>query len=389
MKKNKIYIILFVIILILFVLGELLIPKEVDWSLSFSEDDKIPFGCYILHKEYKEIVEKENFENNNLSLYEFFDINHPLNSNFIFIDYSFQLSDIELDKILKYTKIGNDVFIAAANFSKNIQDSLSFNTKFDYFVEDSIYLKFSNRKINENHYIYKKAFDNNSFSKIDTLNTYVLGKNNSDKINFIKIKYGKGNFFINLEPLAFTNYNILKNNNYEYTFSALSYLKNKKTFWDEYYKPNKIVNSSPFVILLKNKSLKKAYYLALFGLFLYLLFMGKRQQRIIPVIQPLPNTSLEFTEIIARLYLHKKNHKDIALKRFKYLLEFLRTKFSLNISEVKTPEFVLIANRTNIKQDDLRKVFSIKDYIEKADSISEQMLFNFNSLIENIYKQIK
>lgn len=369
----------------MFVIGELLSPKEIDWSLSFSKDDKIPYGCYILQKELKNVNTNDSLISNNQTLYEFFEKTHPLNSNFIFVTYSISLSDVDIDKILKYARIGNNVFISASEFSQNIMDSLEFETGFDFSNPDSIYLKLANPVFKNKKYYYKESFDNNYFSSFDTINTTILGKNNSEKVNFVKIKYGKGNFFINLEPLAFTNINLLTEQNYGYAFNSLSYLSQGTTYWDEYYKPQNYSNETPISVILKNKSLKAAYYLALAGLFLYLIFMGKRRQRIIPVIVPLANTSLEFTEIISHLYLHSRNHKDIALKRYKYLLEFLRSKYNLKINETTSFDIELVSQKTGTGKEFLKKLSDTKNSINSYEKISEEMLFNFNQLIDEFY----
>jgi len=372
-----------------FIVAEYFAPEEINWDMSFSKNDKIPFGSYILFHILQKQFSDDYFIVNDKSLYEFFEINQPLNTNFIFCTYSFLISETELDKILKYVKIGNNVFLSASEFSQNITDSLKFKTSYNFYSEDSIYLKLVNPSLYSGNYMYKKAFEDNFFYEFDTLNTMVLGKNNSDEVNFIKVKYGNGNFFINIEPLAFTNYNLLVDKNYEYSFKALSYLDLQKTYWDEFYKPGNVVNSSPLVIIFKSRSFKTGYYLALISLMLYFIFMGKRKQRVIPIINPLANTSLEFTEIIARLYLHKKNHKDIALKRFKYFLEFLRAKYGLKVNEQIVIDAKLIANKTGTEINIVEKIFSMKIMLDNETSISEDFLYQFNKAIEDFYSGCK
>jgi hypothetical protein len=387
LKNNKTYIYIFIITIIIFIVGELLSPKEIDWKLSYSKNDKIPYGCYILQEQLEQLLDKDSLITNNLSLYEFFNINRPIKTNFIFINSTFSVSDLELDKILKYAKIGNDVFIGAGAFSQNICDSLKFEVNYSFSMRDSLYLYFTNPLLNNKYYLYKKAFENNCFISFDTLNSSILGINDSEELNFLKIKYGNGNFYINLESLAFTNYNILIDNNYEYTFKSLSYLEKRKTYWDEYYKPGNSVNSSPLNVILKSKSFKAGYFIALAGLILYLLFMGKRNQRIIPIITPLANTSLEFTEIIARLYLHRRNHKDIALKKYKYFLEFLRNKFNIKINDNSEIDVFYISLKTNVDKETLEQLFELENYIYKAHSINEDLLYKFNLIIEDFYRK--
>jgi len=371
------------------VAAEYFSPDEIDWTLSFSKKDKIPYGSHILYNLLENDCNIDTLITNNISLYEFFEVERPLKTNFIFLNYNFTISDIELDKILKYVKIGNDVFLSASDFSQNIKDSLKFNNSYFYYLPDSIILNFVNPIFDKSLYTYSKAFDNNLFNSFDTLNTTILGKNDADSVNFIKVKYGNGFFYLNLEPLAFTNYNLLYKKNYEYAFKSLSYLKNQKTYWDEFFKPANVTNSTPLQVIFKSKSLKTGYFLTLIGLAIYLIYIGKRQQRIIPIINPLKNTSLEFNEIIARLYLHRRNHKDIALKRFRYLLEFLRSKYGLKINEISDFEINTVIEKTGVDKETTDKLFDLKKTIDLEKTITEDTLFQFNMCIENFYKKCK
>ena len=56
---------------------------------------------------------------------------------------------------------------------------------------------------------------------------------------------------------------------------------------------------------------------------------GKRKQRIIPVITPLKNTSLEFVETIGRLYYQKGTRSGIAHKKIIFFLDFIRTRYNI------------------------------------------------------------
>jgi len=389
LKKNKTYIIFLIVAIVIYVLAEYYKPKELDWTMSFSKEDKIPFGTYILYNLLDDELQVGNLQENKISIYDFFEENNPINTNFIFINYNFEITDIELYRILNYAKTGNAVFISAAIFSKNIKDSLNFSTYFKFSEYDSLTLFLQNPIFENKNYYYNKAFEQNYIAEFDTINTIVLGKDNSDLVNFIKIKYGEGYFLINTQPLTFTNYNLLITKNYEYAFKSLSYLENTTTYWDEYFKIKNYQSTSPLNVILKSKSFKSAYYLSLITLLIYMIFMGKRRQRIVPVIKPLANTSLEFNELIARLYLHSRNHKDVVNKRFKYFLEFLRTKYNINQITDNKIFIQTISEKTNVKIDEVKQIFTLKSFIENSDSVDDEFLFKFNNSIENFYKQVK
>jgi hypothetical protein len=67
--------------------------------------------------------------------------------------------------------------------------------------------------------------------------TYILGRDDFNRPNFIRLKSGKGNFYIHTAPLAFSNYFLLHKSNIHYYESVLSNLPKdaKQVVWDEYY----------------------------------------------------------------------------------------------------------------------------------------------------------
>jgi hypothetical protein len=56
------------------------------------------------------------------------------------------------------------------------------------------------------------------------------------------------------------------------------------------------LSMSPMRFILNNPPLRYAWYLLLLGLLIFVLFNAKRKQRIVPVIEPLKNTSLDLSE---------------------------------------------------------------------------------------------
>ena len=66
-----------------------------------------------------------------------------------------------------------------------------------------------------------------------------MGSEHGAGINYIRCAYGEGFFYFHSIPTAFTNYNILRNDNADYISKALSYLPIQTTYWDEYHKAGK------------------------------------------------------------------------------------------------------------------------------------------------------
>jgi len=227
------------------------------------------------------------------------------------------------------------------------------------------------------------------FSSFDTLNTTVLGTNSKGNVNFIKTKFGKGEFLLSTVPLAFTNYNLLYGGNKEYIENALSYLPIADVIWDEYYKVGRLESNNPLRFILGTKALKWAYFTMLIFAILFIIFKGKRTQRIIPIIPPLKNTTVEFVDTVGRLYYQKGDHKDLAMKRIMYFMEHLRSKYHVNTNEIDVDFFHYLSNKTGIEQKEIERIFKFLNWIKEKPLVNEMELHKCNELIELFYTKTK
>ncbi len=382
--KEKKYIIGFVLVLAIFVLVEFIKPKETDWTVSFSKKDKIPFGTYALFNLMQETYPPKKIKTNNRSFYEFTKNNEVENTNYIIITDELELNELDIQKFLEFVEKGNNMFLAANFFEHSFLDTLNLETEFHWNNNDSLNFNLSNSQLKDkNGFDFNKKIEGNYFEPSVDSKITILGTGQGNLINFVKIKYGSGYLFLNSQPFIYTNYNLLQQNNYEYVFKSLSYLPKQETYWDEYFKPGNLTKNSPLRVVFDSPALLAAYYLLIFGLIFYMLFIGKRQQRIIPIIKPLKNTSLEFTETIARLYLHKRNHRDLAIKKYKFFLENIRQKYYINPKDFNLENIDKISEKTSADKNTILKILQKAEIINQAKRITDAELYNFNKLIES------
>ncbi len=380
---------------ILYLIILIISPKPIDWSLSFSREDDIPYGSKILFEELKTVFDSTNITTSHSPLYNFIKENDSERATYIIINISFHPEKPDLEKILSQVNLGSNVFVSASSFSQDLKDTLKFEVKSNFNIypsdKDSLVLNLVNPVIKDSlGYIFKKAYSDNYFSKVDTINSVLLGIGNNGKANFIKTKYGKGNLYINLNPYAFTNYNLVTDNNYEYAFKSLSYLPtNTQVIWDEYYKAKPRPSNSLVRYILSQRALKYAWYILLFSVLSYLIFGAKRIQRKIPIVEAPQNTTLTFIETIGRLYFRRKNHLDIAQKKFAYFLEFLRSKYFINTSEINADMISETSNKLDIPEKTIKKLFSQAERLKMNISYTEEDLEQLSRNIEFIYQKCK
>ncbi len=386
MKKYSKYIAVLVFLFLIMILFLLLSPKEINWSYSFSKDDKIPYGNFVTFKAVDEIFDK-GIAPVTEPIYNNVDSELDSNMNYIFINDNFSPDKLDAQTLREFINKGNSVFIAAGYFNSAFRDTFDVSTSLRFINQDSLKVNFCNPELKSNFdYVYKKVAFDNYFTSFNDSNAVVLGTNNSNQANFIKLKIGSGNLYLNLVPLAFTNYNILDTTNSDYIFKALSYLPAENyTYWDEYYKSGKAMIRTPLIFILSKEPLTWAYYVSILIIILYIIFEGKRKQRIIPVIKPLTNTTLQFVETIGRLYYQKKDHKNIAVKKINYFLDQLRNYYYIKGNIFNEDDMRLISEKSKVSLSKINAIFGFINNIESKNKISEDELKNLNSLIESFY----
>lgn len=396
---------------IIIILGVLLIsiakffqPVPLDWSPSFSEDAKIPYGSYLVNELIEPIFPANKVESNFKSIYNFYnelDTNSINTTNLLLINFhpgmagagSFKtFTDFDIEKLLAYANKGNSVFIADHNFPAILRDTLSFNTNgTNYFLKDSQLVKFKNSSIENSFYAEGKIIKQ-YFNEIDTTNATILASTynieNDDELPIlISQPFGKGQFIISATPHLFSNYNMVTVDGYKYISTAFSYLPNQHTYWDEYYKPNKKgFSSSPLRYVLSQKALKWAVYITLFSLIFYIIFKSKRLQRIIPVIKPLPNLNVDFAKTIGMLYYHKRDNADIAKKRVKYCLSYIRKKYYLNTNILDQSFTENLISKSRMEKDDATILVNYMNTAQNSNNISDEVLLRLNQFIDQFYQ---
>lgn len=318
--------------------------------------------------------------------------------NYIFIQDNIYLDESTDEKqLLNFVGRGNTAFIAAESFSQSLLTRLGFTVEY-HFTEGSLTDKvFNVLHLVDGPYDGKVyTFDDTEsfyyISHIDSAKTKVLGTNKHNDPNLISISYGAGYFVISTCPKVFTNYHVLKNNNSEYAAAALSYLpQNRAVLWDQYFKEGRRRGKSenPMRVLLENESARVAIYLLAIFFVLYIVFFGKRTQRIIPLLTPFTNSTVEFTQTVGRLYYQKRDHKNLALKKYYYLLDFVRQHYFMGSNLINRDWSDTLAAKTAYNPNKLWMIFSAAETIKMRDNITEEELIVFNNHIEDFYTHLK
>ncbi len=393
MKGYKNFIIIFSAVFALYVIAELNKPKPLDWKLTIGKNDKNPYGGYIIYHRLKDLF--PNVPVNSYSLPVYNQLNNVAEENtaYLILTSSFRPSENDYQELMHYISQGNYVIVSAENFSRPFLDSLGLkiDRRFSLRPGDSGIINFVNPLLrSEKGFTFLKFTMDQYFSRLDTPKTMVLGVNDKQQSNFIKMAYGRGQLLLHTAPVCFSNYFILFENNAVYTASALSYIPARisKIYWDEYYKAPGERASTPLRFFLKNEYLRWALRLVIAGLIIYVLFQMKRRQRVIPVITPLQNSSLDFIKTVSGVYFNQKDNKGIAHKKITYFLDFIRQRFYLSTHEMDEHFIQQLARKSGISVAEITDLVNLVQHVEYGNEVSDHLLLTIDKYIDNFYKQL-
>ncbi len=337
MKKDWKYILYLSLIVGLFATIRLLSPKQYDWSVTLSHEDKNPFGTYALNTLLSSLT-KAHVKNTYKTVYELKD-SLTAQETILIIATGFNAAKEDTEVLLEKINNGATAFISANYFSGALADSLGIATYDNLFKDKELFTREDTATLHLTnlHFDSTEVFpflrDNihNYFGQIDSVKALVAARNEIGQPVTVVIKHGKGNLILNSTPMVFTNIHLLSKKNHQFAAGLLSYLPTDKTIWrTEFYHVGRMEAGSPLRFILNNEPLRWAYYLALASLLVFMVFEAKRKQRIIPIIRPLANSTLEFVATIGNLYYQKGDHKNMAEKKISFFLEQVRTQFYLN-----------------------------------------------------------
>jgi hypothetical protein len=395
-RTLKIYIAFLVLLLAGIIAIDSNRPKPVDWTPTYAIKDKIPYGMYVFNAEIGSLLKNQKIEQIKVTLYEFLEskynydtlvADYKIKGTILNISENSTLDTESLKEICYFVSRGNAAFISSKTIPKSLLDTLKLKIKSEYNPSDTTFNWLANTKWKPKKYKITEGLGNTYFSKTDTLKTTVLGfqSGDSSRVNFIKVKYNNGEFFLHLQPAAFTNFHLLKANHHEYTEKVLSYIPKGTVFWYIKDQNGEVISDSPMRYILSQPALKWAWYIFLTGMFLFIIFNAKRKQRIVPIIKPLTNTTIDFTKTIGNLYYQEGDHDTIIDKKIIYFLEKIRNDYLIDTTQLDD-DFIKKLHHKSGK--DLvvikRAVLLITNHRRSPYNSIEEDLIQINNAIEEV-----
>ena len=276
-------------------------------------------------------------------------------ANYLFVNNEFGRIRLDERTLLAFARQGNAVFITAEDLHGAFLDSLNVQVAHLTLpmhkgthglpVPDSVTLRFANPALAAVRCRLPGSVASYRFTLGPGRRGHTLATDEKGRAVYVEIPHGRGHFYLCAVPAAFSNFYFLRPRTRPFAVAALRYLPARRTFWDEYQKQGAVGEQSLLRVLVAHDALRTAYFLTLAAAVIFTFMGARRRQRIIPTINPLPNTTLLFTRTVAGLYRQGRNHGLIAEKKVSLFMDYLRTRF-----QETSPDFGDEAFRERLSQ---------------------------------------
>jgi hypothetical protein len=392
-------------IIALIVTGDNSKQRKLDERVTLRRHDKIPYGAYVAYKSLEELFPAAHVfpSNDEPGYWDSLSVDDDKQA-LIIIANKLNADETEMKKLIGFVEKGNDVFVSVRTISymagKMLDCDVTTTAISSYYenniVPDSLQLVLNDPPFTvKAPYVYPGKKLDAVFSKYDPATTEVLGKAANGQPNFIRLRAGKGNLYVHLAPLAFTNYFLLHKANIDYYEKVFSVIDPQTTRigWDEYYTSKRFSDEprekkkSWLTVLSRYPALKAALLTAIFTLLLYVLLEMRRKQRHIPVVTRPRNDSMDFVKTIGRLYFDKGDHRNLARKMSSYFLEHVRSKYKLATGTLDEEFILKLQHKSGVDEAEIRGIVTFIKYVEDAPAINHKQLADLHKQLEAFYKK--
>ncbi|MCP2039188.1 DUF4350 domain-containing protein [Chryseobacterium sp. HSC-36S06] len=385
-RTFRLYGIIFLIVLAVLALLEVNKTHITDWRKNFDIDKKTPFGLFVFNKEANHIFDNK-LKKVQHSPFDYYKNSKKTPHNILVI--GSEIDDVSWDKILDQVENGSDLMLFSERFPKYFSEGFGFQVLYEAYGEKNV-LSLTDKKFVNDSLVLDKLPSERGFLRINEADE-ILGGNvtlkGNHRANFIKINYGDGNIYLHAEPLVLTNYYLLIPGNEKYVQNVFSYLPSRETIWFSEKNETSTESSSPMRFILSKPALRYAWWLLLGGLVLFVIFNAKRKQRIVPVIEPLKNKSVEFVKSIGNLYLQEGDFHDMMAKKAQFFLNKVRMDLLIDTQNLDGDFSHKLHLKTGKSLQEINEaVILIKKGQDPYASVMKEDLIRMNQLLDQILK---
>lgn len=391
MSRKGIIVLSFVILMMVLVVSNR--SHTVDWTPTFNEFETKPMDTKIFFDQLPFWFQGKSVKKIHTTFYEYDQYlkDQPLDSakNYISISRAYDIDITSFESLLEYVSYGNDAFISAHSFPYFVKDTLGFKTAFEdteiRATKNTLHFEFAKETLEYTSKIpYGTAYikDTITVKKLG----YVVSDQGERRTNFVGIPYYDGIFYIHTTPEVFTNYQMLEASDTGYLSTAISYLPQVSILLDKAVKIDPEFDQSRLRYITSKEPLRWSWYLLLVAIGLFILFNAKRRQRIIPILEPLKNTTTEFVHTVSNLHYEAADFNGIIQKKIIHFLESIRSRYHLSTERLDSKFVEKLALKSGNSVEEVQALVTLILKMKSHNFTTKEPLITLNRAIEKFYK---
>ncbi len=410
MKPNRWFVVSIVVFLVLLFILEMQLPKNFSWTPTFRHTDKQPFGSCLFDSLLSSTMPK-GYTVTDSSLYQLAkDSLHP--RGILVVADEMNLIPAEVNAIFSMANNGSHVMLVAHGVGDFMCNRLGirmwgYGNSFDLqnFVKYNKERESFEWVSEENGYkprrfmVFKPLITRKFNFETDSLDNVIrpcLDQQATLRHDAVSATFRQGKGYITFcsLPLLFTNYGIVDQDNATFSLRLLTLMKDLPVVRTEAYCPQTSdeVQQSPLRYAISQPPLRWALYTLMVGALLFLIFEGRRRQRVIPIEKAPENHSLEFIHLVGSLYYHSRERRSLVVRKWTYFAEELRRNIHLDVTDASEDDVTLptLARLTTIDEQEIRTLVLQLRQLVAADETEiskkqmKQYIDQMNWIIKNI-----
>ncbi|MBI1286977.1 MAG: hypothetical protein GC178_05300 [Flavobacteriales bacterium] len=215
-------------------------------------------------------------------------------------------------------------------------------------------------------------------------------------INFLATDIGKGRLYLHTNPIMFSNFFLMKKDGFEYTNEVLSSLGSRPSVWDDYHlvyrpKPGEETYEArtPLRFIFAHPPLKYAWLTLVASVILFLMFRSKREQKPIPIIPAVENTSIAFAKSLGVLYHNATSGRFLAVELMRMFDNFNRRHYRYNRNKKDEQTALHISKKARVDLALVEDILRLERTIVYNPISKVKEVVKLYNRLEDYYKQAK
>lgn len=367
---------------------------DVNWKKDYDLESEAPYGGWTFVKMVEQYYDTDTIP---ITPSDFvLDSLQDTSSLLIVYGRRITLNEEALVPIKEFVAKGNEVFFIAEAIDLGIDSTYTWDY-FPTFVDTTLNIRF-NRDTTKS-YSYD-SYDGNFDKKADNY-YYHFYPDFIDYFGFEPIAKAQdsldimcawpvdqGKIYMHLIPELYSNIAAKQafyldhfNETFDHFSSDKVYMQHTSLLRNSVHED--ILGQNPLQYLHQEASLKSAYYTLIFGLFLYIIFYGKRRQKPIRQIDKNKNTSLEYIDTVSTLFMNQQQNHKLVKHLEDLFFHHIQKKYYLDKNQEDLLE--VLSKKAKYPKEDLSQILN-NFGLSNSFSCSDTTLIQVYQSLEKFYK---